>query len=37
MHERELTETIIGRAIEVHRVLCPVLLESAYSISMHLY
>ena len=29
-HEQELTETIIGCAIEVHRALGPGLLESAY-------
>ncbi|MFP3874289.1 MAG: GxxExxY protein [Thiohalophilus sp.] len=30
MHENELTREIIGAAIEVHRVLGPGLLESAY-------
>ena len=30
MHENELSEKIIGCAIEVHRILCPGLLESVY-------
>src|SRR5688572_3043114 len=32
--EKELTEKIIGAAIEVHRVLGPGLLESAYQVCM---
>ena len=32
--EKELTEKIIGAAIEVHRVLEPGLLESAYQVCM---
>ncbi len=30
MHENEVSELVIGRAIEVHRQLCPGLLESVY-------
>jgi GxxExxY protein len=30
MHINQLSYNIIGAAIEVHRVLCPGLLESAY-------
>jgi GxxExxY protein len=33
-HEQELTKEIIGAAIEVHRVLGPGLLESAYEICL---
>jgi GxxExxY protein len=32
--EKELTDRIIGAAIEVHRILGPGLLESAYQVSM---
>jgi len=32
--EKELTEKIIGAAIEVHKVLSPGLLESAYQVCM---
>ncbi|RPJ25805.1 MAG: GxxExxY protein [Chloroflexi bacterium] len=34
MLEKELTEKIIGAAIEVHRVLGPGLLESAYQVCL---
>lgn len=34
LYEKELTEKIIGAAIEVHRVLGPGLLESAYQACM---
>lgn len=34
IYERELTEKIIGAAIEVHRLLGPGLLESAYEVCL---
>ncbi len=35
MHENEISETIIGAAIEVHRVLGPGLLESVYEDALY--
>jgi len=32
MHENEISEKIIGAAIEVHRILGPGLLESVYPV-----
>jgi len=37
MRVNEITEKIIGAAIEVHRVLGPGLLESAYEAGCHNY
>lgn len=34
MHDRELTQTIIGAAIQVHKALGPGLLESAYEVCL---
>ena len=34
MHENEISEKIIGAAIEVHRILGPGLLESVYEESL---
>lgn len=34
MHENEISRQIIGAALEVHRVLGPGLLESAYEMSL---
>jgi GxxExxY protein len=36
MHENEISEKIIGAAIEVHRILGPGLLESVYEDSLRL-
>jgi GxxExxY protein len=30
MNENEISKIIIGKAIEIHKLLCPGLLESAY-------
>ena len=34
MHENEISEKIIGAAIEVHKILGPGLLESVYGLQL---